>query len=166
MSDSSSPATTPVVPAWDRETDLAGARAQIRVRVGTHDQELWLQPDIDPARQLAGVAELGDGAVLGADMVLWTWNTAELAQLSTAVASIAGTLVFLEPTAGLGIRRMTQRIGRRWFRRARGHHYERDVPAELRAAGFIVTTQVRLRERFVGDYVRGEARHFPQPANL
>jgi hypothetical protein len=155
------------VPAWDREGDLGQARAQVSGRVTLHTEaaetwgdQFWVAADETPQTQINKIAAMGPKPVVGSDMVLWTWPPAELAGLSTALEETGGILVFLEPTAGLGLRRAAQLAAGRLLRRTRGHDYRRDIPAELRAAGFIVTTQVRLRHRLVGDYVRGEARHF------
>ena len=153
------------VPAWDREGDLEQARAQVSERVTLHDAEdwgdqFWLVADENPQTQINKIAGMGPKPVVGSDMVLWTWPPAALADLSAAVEEAGGIVVFLEPTAGLGLRRAAQIAAGGLFRRTRAHDYRRDIPAELRAAGFIVTTQVRLRNRVVGDYVRGEARHF------
>jgi len=152
------------VPGWDREGDLDQARAQIGCRVAdlgaAPGHSLWLAPADRPDHQLARITESGTSPVVGSDCALWTWSAADLDRLSRLLQERNGVLVFLEPTAGLGLRRAGQRLGRPWFERRLGHHFERDVPAELRAAGFIVTTQVRFRHGLVGDYVRGEARHF------
>jgi hypothetical protein len=157
--------TSPSVPAWDREAELDLSRAQVRRRVATHAADerpvLWLTAGGSVDEQLAAVANQGRRPVVGSDLVLWAWPPSDLRRLSAAVEATEGIVVFVEPTAGLGVRRALQRAGRRWFRRRLGHDFESDVPAALRAAGFIVTTQVRLRHGPVADYVRGEARHFP-----
>lgn len=84
-------------------------------------------------------------------MVLWQWPEASVRSLSELLCRRRGLLVFIEPTAGVGLRRALQLPVRR---------YRRDLPAELRANGLSVTTQVRLRHGLIGTYVRGEARHF------
>ena len=168
--------------AWDQEGDLDQARAQIARRAeeqaavrGSGDV-MWLSVD-DPATQVATLTEVaGDrsgegqaeniGPVIVADLVLWSWTDGELNQLAELVRERGGLLLFTEPTAGLGWRRVAQQLGRKFFERRRGHHYRRDVPAELRALGLIVGTQVRLTHGWAGDYVRGEARHVPgRPKN-
>ena len=136
-----------------------------RVTLHSEDTEawggqFWLAANENPQTQVNRIAGMGPKPVVGSDMVVWTWPPAALADLSAVVEEAGGILVFLEPTAGLGLRRAAQIAAGRLFRRTRGHDYRRDIPAELRAAGFVVTTQVRLRHRVVGDYVRGEARHF------
>ena len=153
--------------AWDREGSLDEARAQVRVRIeekaAVGRNVLWLDADTSPGQQLAHVAELGPQPLIGSDTALGQWSPAQLGKLSDLLKQADGDLVFIEPTAGLGLRRVVQLAAGPAFQRLRGHDYRRDVPAELRSVGFIVTTQVRLRDRFVGDYVRGEARHFEQP---
>jgi hypothetical protein len=144
-----------VTPPWDQETTLERARDQVVRRVdeqattrgvGHH----WLS-GADLTVELAAIERLGSGAVVGSDMVLWSWSPTALNQLSAQLRRQDGLLVYLEPTAGLGLRRAMQLLGRR---------YRQDVPAALRSAGLIVTTQVRLRHGVIGTFVRGEARHF------
>lgn len=143
-------------PAWDQEGTLAEAIAQVRVRVDCHVADrgaagpLWLS-DRDPAADLEAIAGLGTGVVAASDLKLWRWPVTSLRRLSDLLRDVDGLLVFVEPTAGMGWRRALQLAGRR---------YRRDIPAELRAAGFVVTTQVRLGHGAIGTYVRGEARHF------
>ncbi len=97
------------------------------------------------------IEEAGSGVVVGTDFRLWRWPAPMLVRLSEQIRLQDGLLVFIEPTAGLGLRRLGQLLFR---------CYRRDLPADLRAAGLIVTTQVRLRDGIVGTFVRGEARHF------
>lgn len=150
-----------ITPAWDQEGTLAQATAQIRERV--EEQATARATDVhwvvstNPATDMAAIDGLGSGLVVGSEMVLWRWPSAALAELSALLRDRGGLLVFIEPTAGLGWRRAMQLLGRK---------YHRDVPAELRAAGFSVTTQVRLRHGFIGTYVRGEARHFPRQPSV
>jgi len=144
-----------VTPPWDQETTLERARDQVVRRVDEQATSRgvdrhWLSGD-DLTVQLAAIERLGGGAVVGSDMVLWRWSPAALNQLSAQLRRRDGLLVYLEPTAGLGLRRAMQLLGRR---------YRQDVPAALRGAGLIVTTQVRLRHGVIGTFVRGEARHF------
>lgn len=148
--------TTAPMPGWDREGTLAQARAQVRRRVDDHALDrraatvIWLQAG-SPTGDLELVANGGTGVVVGSDSSLWRWSAASLRRMSDLLRERDGLLVFVEPTAGLGWRRLLQLTGTR---------YRRDIPAELRAAGFSVTTQVRLRHGLIGTYVRGEARHF------
>ncbi len=156
-------------PAWDREGSLDEARAQVQARIEEKSavgrSVMWLDADTPPDQQLVHVAELGPQPLIGSDTALWRWTPKQLGHLSDFLKQADGDLVFVEPTAGLGLRRAIQLAAGPAFKRLRGHNYRRDVPAELRAAGFIVTTQVRLRHRFVGDFVRGEARHFDEPGS-
>lgn len=146
----------PEPPAWDQEGTLAEARAQVRVRVEFHVADrgaaapLWLS-DRRSAADLEAIAAIGTGVVVASDLKLWRWPTTSVRRLSDLLRQRSGLLVFIEPTAGLGWRRALQLAGRR---------YRRDMPAELRDAGFVVTTQVRLWNGPYGTYVRGEARHF------
>lgn len=151
-------------PAWDQEGTLAEARAQVRSRVEFHLSNphadrpdatyFWLSGGT-PASDLDAVAGSRTGVVVGSDLSLWRWPATSLRRLSDLLRERNGLLVFVEPTAGLGWRRALQLAGRR---------YRRDIPAELRAAGLSVTTQVRLRHGLIGTYVRGEARHFDRQA--
>lgn len=146
-------------PSWDQETTLGGARDQVRRRVEEQAARRnvaarWIG-GVDPAAELDTIRGLGRGVVVGSEMALWRWSPDALARLCELVRELDGLLVFIEPTAGLGWRRLLQLPGRR---------YRRDIPAELRAAGFIVTTQVRLRHGGYGTYVRGEARHIASVA--
>lgn len=143
-------------PAWDQEGTLAQARAQVRHRVeaqaaGRGDATIiWLGAG-GPAADTDAISGSGTGVVVASDLRLWRWPEASLPRLSAVLRERDGLLVFIEPTAGLGWRRALQLAGKR---------YRRDLPAELRAAGFTVTTQVRLWNGPYGTYVRGEARHF------
>ena len=47
-------------------------------------------------------------------------------------------LLAVEPVAGIGWRRLVQGVLTPWWRRRLGHHFNRDLPIELRAAGFTV----------------------------
>ncbi len=143
-------------PAWDQEGTLAQARAQVRARAEAQAADrgvtvLWLRHR-GPTSDLEAIAGGQAGLVVGSDLSLWRWPPASLKRLCSVLRERNGLLVFAEPTAGWGWRRPLQLMGRR---------YRRDIPAELRAAGLSVTTQVRLRHGFIGTYVRGEARHFP-----
>lgn len=151
---------------WDQEGDLTEARRQVGARAAMRSDGYQGSPlrlaSGDPQRCLAEIDgyDPDHGPVVLSDTVLWQWPDWALHRLSDLLLARGGILVFVEPTAGLAIRRVGQRLGRRWLRRRLGHDFERDIPADLRAAGFVVTTQVRLRHGRVGDYVRGEARHF------
>lgn len=96
--------------------------------------------------------------VVAADFVLWRWTDADLIDLVRRLPS-AAVLVFLEPTADFGWRRLVHRIFRLPIRLALGHHFEADVPARLRAAGLDVTTTDRfdLGPADLRSYVWGRA---------
>ncbi len=113
-------------------------------------------PGIDP----------GAGVVV-ADTVLWGAAPADLVALAQALGP-ERSLLFLEPTAEVGWRRLVHRLGSRLWRRAVGHHFETDVPAALRAAGLEV---VDLRRFGVGrarvrSYVLGRALRFDEVDEL
>jgi len=101
----------------------------------------------------------GTGAVV-ADLVLWRAGRANLRTLSAALDRDQ-VLVFLEPTAEVGWRRLVQRLGRGLWRRLAGHDFECDVPAELRAAGLEVTELDRFGIGRLGvrSYALGRAEH-------
>ena len=56
----------------------------------------------------------------------------------------SGRLIAVEPVAGLGVHRGIQWILTLWWRRRLGHHFNRDLPMELRAAGFTTETVDRF----------------------
>jgi hypothetical protein len=97
-----------------------------------------------------GLAEAG---VVVADSVLWQASEAQLAALAAALGP-ERSLLFLEPTADLGWRRLVHRIGRTVWRRVAGHDFETDVPVRLRGAGLEV---VDVRRFGVG---RGQLRSY------
>lgn len=95
-----------------------------------------------------------------ADLVLWSWDQDSLQALAERLQP--GTvLLFLEPTAELGWRRVVHRYGRVPARLLLRHHFEADIPAALREAGLIVTTTVRFGTGPAGwrSYVLGRAEH-------
>ncbi|MGF1598616.1 MAG: hypothetical protein ACFCVK_17095 [Acidimicrobiales bacterium] len=114
--------------------------------------------DADPDGVLDGIDTDPDAAVL-AVTVLWSpaWSSADLGALAARLGP--GRLLFVEPTAGLGWRRVLQRALAPVFRRLLGHDFDRDVPAELRRAGFLVTAVDRFHTDRAGilSYAYGEA---------
>jgi hypothetical protein len=138
-------------------TDLGTARARLR--------------DLATAAAVGGgtVAHLQAGArpdipdragVVVADMVLWQAGGADLRALSAWLGP-DGVLVFLEPTAELGWRRLAHRLTRGLCRRFTGHDFERDLPASLRSAGLEVTELDRfgIGPLGLGSYALGRAEH-------
>ena len=91
----------------------------------------------DPTVSLAGAD------VVMADLVLWRWNDASLWSLAERLPTGA-LLVFVEPTADLGWRRGVHRMTKNLWWAALRHNFESDVPASLRAAGWLVTTTDRF----------------------
>lgn len=153
-------------------TDLDGARYRVEAAVAERCRKLDLPTEdgdgavvrLAAKRSFASQRDLisTDTACVVADLVLWRWSPSDLDELAESLAPDT-VLVFVEPTADLGWRRLVHRIARPLLRVALGHHFEADVPAALRAAGLVVTTTDRfgtgpLRIR---SYVWGEARHFP-----
>ena len=96
-----------------------------------------------------------------ADFVLWQQDRATLARLADALRPDK-VLLFVEPTAELGWRRALHRVTRRLSTMVPGYNFECDVPAELRAAGLVVTTTDRFSTGPAGiaSYVWGQAQHF------
>ncbi len=97
-----------------------------------------------------------------ADTVLWTWDERSLADLGSILMSTGTKLAFVEPTAGLGLRHRVQLMAGPMLSRRGRHRHHRDIPAELRLAGLVVTTAVRFRDG-IGHYVWGEARSYSHP---
>ncbi|MCP3992026.1 MAG: hypothetical protein GY724_23340 [Actinomycetia bacterium] len=88
-----------------------------------------------------GEAASGAGAgPLLATCVLWlpAWDQDALVRLRNQLGS--RPLVAVEPVAGLGLRRLVQWLLTPWWRHQLGHDFNRDLPIELRAAGFTVDT--------------------------
>lgn len=153
-------------------TDLAGARHRVEAAVAERCRKLDLPTDdgdgavvrLTATRPFASQRELisTDTACVVADLVLWRWNSSDLDALAESLRPDT-VLVFVEPTADLGWRRVVHRIARPLFRVVLGHHFEADVPAALRAAGLVVTTTDRFGSGplRIHSYVWGEARHFP-----
>lgn len=122
--------------------DLASARARLRAAAGR-------LAGAGAVFDLAGSsADRGSGgapwpeidpvvAVIVADSVLWRTGPRQLEALASALGP-QRSLLFLEPTADLGWRRVAHRVGRPLWRRVAGHDFECDVPAVLRAAGLVV----------------------------
>ena len=100
------------------------------------------------------------GSLVVADAVLWRASTAQLRSLSRAIGP-EQVLLFLEPTRELGWRRALHRAARPLWRRLTGHDFERDLPADLRAAGLEVTELTRFGTgpRQVWSYALGRAEH-------
>ena len=150
--------------------DLAAARRRINQLVGSRCRAIGLEPSstgavvvLEPGPLTPQLAQItGATACVTADFVLWRLGQSELDALAAALVPDR-TLLFLEPTADLGWRRLIHRFGRPLWRLRLGHHFEADVPAMLRAAGLVVTTTDRfaIGGRGIKTYVWGEARHFP-----
>lgn len=71
-----------------------------------------------------------------AHCVLWSeqWTAEALAELCEKLGD--RRLIVVEPAPGLGPRRMAQWLLTWWWRRRLGYDYNRDLPIELRRAGF------------------------------
>ncbi len=139
---------------------LASARAPLseavdRVRAQARPPAVELGDRPGPGAGAPGRDPAKDGAVgdLVATCVLWSqaWDPAALAELHALVDEADGArrLLAVEPVPALGLARLGQRVGRRWLHRRHGHHFERDLPRELRAVGFQVFAIDRFRtDRF------------------
>lgn len=116
-------------------------------RPGGAGTDRW--PAIDPT-----------APVVVADGVLWQATGAQLAALSASLRR-GQVLVFLEPTAEIGWRRTVQRVGRPLWRRLSGHHFDTDVPEDLRRAGLQVTDLNRfgVGPAELRSYALGRAEH-------
>lgn len=97
-------------------------------------------------------------AAVVADMVLWRWDRPTLEALADLLAPEA-VLVFVEPTAELGWRRVVHRVTAQPTRLVRRRHFNADVPANLRTSGLVVTTLDRfsLGPAGLGSYAWGQA---------
>ena len=140
--------------------DLGAARARLRARAATAAAEdgraiAHLQAGADASFEVPA----GAGVVV-ADTVLWRAGPAALRALSAALDR-SQVLLFLEPTADVGWRRLAHRVGRPLWRRLAGHDFENDLPAALRAAGLEVTELDRFGVGRGGtrSYALGRAEH-------
>lgn len=140
--------------------NLAAARKRMdgmagRVSNGGEIVRLTARP---AETQLSSAWPLVD--VVIADLVLWKWDRPALRALSERMKPDT-VLLFLEPTADLGWRRLIHRYGRWAERLLLRHNFETDVPAELREAGLMVTTTIRFSTGPAGlrSYVLGRAEH-------
>jgi hypothetical protein len=84
------------------------------------------------ARQRAGPDDRVEACTL------WSaaWDGDALIELRATLGP--NRLATVEPVAGLGWRRLVQRLLAPWWRRRLGHDFDRDLPRELRAAGFTI----------------------------
>lgn len=153
----------------DAPTDLGSARARLSAEAERLATEVRGRAEPVPVVHLGDPADwsvagsrpeatgpIGGGStaeVVVADTVLWRASATRLAALAAALGPEA-SLLFLEPTADLGWRRLVHRLGRPMWRRAAGHDFETDVPVRLRQAGFAV---VDVRRFGVG---RGQLRSY------
>jgi hypothetical protein len=111
--------------------------------------------------RLSGLAaDVESAKVITTDVDLWRRTQPELEALSQQLKP-GQVLLFLEPTAELGWRRVLHRYGRAFIQLALRHNFEADVPARLRAAGLTVTTTIRFSTGPLGwrSYVLGRAEH-------
>ncbi len=99
----------------------------------------------------ASLAGVGDASV---DAVVSTWTLCTIPDLTAALAEVrrvlrpGGALHFVEHSLAPdpGVARAQRALQPRWGPLAGGCHLDRDIPAELAAAGFVVAD---LRSRFV-----------------
>lgn len=139
---------------------LAGAGAVVHLRPpggSGRSDGARCEADTDAAPAPWPGVDAGATVVL-ADTLLWRTGPAELRALAAALGPDR-PLLFLEPTAEVGWRRLGHRLGRRLWRRVAGHHFEVDVPVALRAAGLEVVDLNRFGVGRAGvrSYVLGRA---------
>lgn len=97
----------------------------------------------EPVRQLDRLVTLPvddqSGDVV-AHCVLWSeqWTVDALTELCEELGD--RRLIMVEPAPGLGPRRLAQWLLTYWWRRRLGYDYNRDLPIELRRAGFEIHT--------------------------
>ena len=95
---------------------------------------------------------------------LTLWNRASNNAALVALREIAADgsrMVFVEPTLGVGVASLLQRIAKPMLRRRIGLSFHRDIPAIIRAAGWQLTTVNRVSvgaPASVMTFVVGEAR--------
>lgn len=84
------------------------------------------------------------GGDVVASHTLWRpqWGADELSALCESLGE--RRLFVVEPTSGLGYRRLLQWLAAPLWRRRLGYDYNRDLPTDLRAAGF----QIHAIDRF------------------
>ncbi len=113
-----------------------------------------------PAEELAKIDVDQVGCVV-ADFVLWhpKWEPQHFEQLSEILRP-QGRVVFLEPVATYGWRRRLHRRMQARFRRDLRYDFEKDVPADLRRSGLILTTVDRFDLARTQSYAWGQAQHF------
>lgn len=155
--------------------DLAGARRLVETQRNLRAPDRSTVVELGsghPDRELDRIGP--DTVAVVADCVLWDerWSVDHLARLARddSAHNSAGTrarwLVFVEPVIDLGWRAA---LARRLAARDRGrygHHFTRDLPRDLRAAGLTVTTVVRFDVDRRLTYAWGEARHVAERPQL
>lgn len=152
----------PVFESLHAPTDLGSARARLGARAGSASGGAIRLPTPEPADfEWPPVDEAdtpGTGGVVVADTVLWAATWLQLRNLAAAIDQ-GRVLHFLEPTAELGWRRAVHWAGRSAWPGLVGHHFERDIPADLRAAGLVVTEVTRFGTgpAQIWSYVIGQA---------
>ena len=96
------------------------------------------------------------------------WRRASSVAVLAALREVAqeGTrLAFVEPTLGLGLSSLVQRLARPLFERRLGFSFHRDIPALLRESGWQLTTVKRVSvgvPSSVMTFVVGEARVYTE----
>ena len=114
-----------------------------------------------PERQRPrAVVSAGD---LVARLVLWSprWDMDALRDLCRRVdeGPDGRRLIFVEPLSATGWRRVVQRAMSGYWVRRLGHNFDRDLPVDLRHAGFMINTLDRFSLGPLGlwTYAYGEA---------
>lgn len=95
-----------------------------------------------------------------AEYALWSprWDHDALVRLRDDLDG--RPLVLVEPVPGLGLRRLLQWLLTPWWRWRHRHAFNRDLPVDLRAAGFVLTDIDRFTTGKTGlrTYLCGKAR--------
>jgi hypothetical protein len=135
-----------------------GSRPSLDDALTQARSNLGLDPDLvvegvppTPSIDWYAVANLGSGTdddgsehPLFASCVLWrpAWDHEALVQLRSRLGT--RRLVAVEPVAGLGPWRLIQWVLTPWWRHRLGTDFNRDLPRELRVAGFTIDTVDRF----------------------
>lgn len=123
-------------------------RSSLDEVLGRARSNLGLDPDlvvdgIPPTPSTEWFSDWGESPLF-ASCVLWApaWDHDALVRLRSQLGS--RQLVAVEPVAGLWPRRLVQWVLTPWWRHKLGHDFNRDLPRELRAAGFTIATVDRF----------------------
>jgi len=136
LADLSAGATIGVESALSPRLSVERALARAQERLGGEAESVPLSPD--------NITNLsGEGGVIST-MVLWAppWDHRALVELREQLGS--RRLIAVEPVSALGLRRAGQRLATPLLRRRFGLDFNRDLPRELRLAGFAIEAADRF----------------------